>query len=188
MPKLDNQTILLALAVAIGLAVLLQTIILLAMFVTMRKVVGAIREEAESLRAAVMPVIFDVQEILASSRVSLAHSQELFVNSQKFLADAQGFLTRVSPKIESTAGDVAEITRVLRRQAIEMQYSTLEIMERVRMQSDRVDGMVSNFLDTVDRAGGFVTDVVSTPVRQISGVLRSAKAIIESLRGSGAAR
>ena len=89
MLKLDNQTILLALAVAIGLAVLLQTIILLAMFVTMRKVVGAIREEAENLRSSVMPVIFDAQEILASSRVSLAHSQELFVNSQKFLADAQ---------------------------------------------------------------------------------------------------
>lgn len=188
MLKLDNQTILLALAVAIGLAVLLQTIILLAMFVTMRKVIGTIREEAESWRAAVMPVIYDAQEILASSRVSLAHSQELFANSQKLLINAQGFLSRVSPKIESTASDVAEITRVLRRQSIEMQYSTLAIMERVRVQSDRVDGMVSNFLDTVDRAGGFVTDVVSMPVRQISGVLRSAKAIIESLRGSGAAR
>jgi len=43
-------------------------------------------------------------------------------------------------------------------------------------------------LDTVDRAGGFVNNVVSTPVRQISGVLRSAKAIVESLRGSRAAR
>lgn len=188
MLKLDNQTILLALAVAIGLAVLLQTIILLAMFVTMRKVISAIREEAESLRTLVMPVIYDAQEILASSRVSLAHSQELFANSQKLLINAQGFLARVSPKIESTAGDVAEITRVLRRQSIEMQYSTLAIMERVRMQSDRVDGMVTNLLDTVDRAGGFVNDVVSTPVRQISGVLRSAKAIIESLRGSRAAR
>jgi hypothetical protein len=188
MLKLDNQTILLALAVAIGLAVLLQTIILLAMFVTMRKVISAIREEAESLRTLVMPVIYDAQEILASSRVSLAHSQELFANSQKLLINAQGFLTRVSPKIEATVGDVAEITRVLRREAIEMQYSTLAIMERVRMQSDRVDGMVTNLLDTVDRAGGFVNDVVSTPVRQISGVLRSAKAIIESLRGSRAAR
>lgn len=188
MLKLDNQTILLALAVAIGLAVLLQTIILLAMFITMRKVISAIREEAESLRTLVMPVIYDAQEILASSRVSLAHSQELFANSQKLLINAQGFLARVSPKIESTAGDVAEITRVLRRQSIEMQYSTLAIMERVRMQSDRVDGMVTNLLDTVDRAGGFVNDVVSTPVRQISGVLRSAKAIIESLRGSRAAR
>ena len=128
MLKLDNQTILLALAVAIGLAVLLQTIILLAMFITMRKVISAIREEAESVRILVMPVIYDAQEILASSRVSLAHSQELFANSQKLLINAQGFLARVSPKIESTVGDVAEITRVLRRQSIEMQYSTLAIM------------------------------------------------------------
>jgi len=188
MLKLDNQTILLALAVAIGLAVLLQTIILLAMFVTMRKVISAIREEAESLRTLVMPVIYDAQEILASSRVSLAHSQELFANSQKLLINAQGFLTRVSPKIEATVGDVAEITRVLRRQSIEMQYSTLAIMERVRMQSDRVDGMVTNLLDTVDRAGGFVTDVVSRPMRQISSILAVAKAVIESLRGSGARR
>ena len=112
MLKLDNQTILLALAVAIGLAVLLQTIILLAMFITMRKVISAIREEAESVRTLVMPVIYDAQEILASSRVSLAHSQELFANSQKLLINAQGFLARVSPKIESTVGDVAEITRV----------------------------------------------------------------------------
>ena len=187
MPKLDNQTILLALAAAIVLAVLLQTIILLAMFVTMRKVINAIREEAASLRAAVMPVIYDAQELLASSRVSLAHSQELFVNSQKLLTDAQGFFTRVSPKIESTIGNVAEITRALQTQSAEMQSSTLEIMDRVRKQSDRIDAMVSKFLNTVDRAGGYVTNVVSAPVRQISGVLRSAKAIIESLRGSGAA-
>lgn len=188
MPKLDNQTILLALAVAIGLAVLLQTIILLAMFVTMRKVIDAIREEAENLRSSVMPVIDDAQEVLANSRVALANSQMLFGSSQKLLADAQGFLARVSPKIESTAGDVAEITRVLQTQALEMQATTSEVMERVRVQSDRVDAMVTNFLDTVDRAGGFVTEVVGAPVRQISGVLRSAKAIIESLRGPRTAR
>ncbi|MFY9855652.1 MAG: hypothetical protein WAK26_17415 [Terracidiphilus sp.] len=188
MPKLDNQTILLALAIAIGLAVLLQTIILLAMFVTMRKVVSAVREEAESLRAAVMPVIYDSRDVLASSRDVLANSLVFFGNSQKFLTDAQGFFTRVSPKIESTASDAAEITRVLRTQAAEMQASTMEIMERVRKQSDRMDAMVSHFLDTVDRAGGYVTEVVSTPVRQISGVLRSVKAIVESLRGAGATR
>jgi hypothetical protein len=188
MLKLDNQTILLALAVAIGLAVLLQTIILLAMFITLRKVIAAIREEAVSLRTTVMPLIYDAQEILASSRIALAKSQELFANAQKFLADAQGLFARVSPKIESTAGGVAEITRVLQTQAAEMQASTTAIMGRVRMQSGRVDDMVTTFLDTVDRAGGFVTEVVSTPLRQISGVLRSAKAIIESLRGTGVTR
>jgi uncharacterized protein YoxC len=188
MPKLDNQTILLALAVAIGLAVLLQTIILLAMFVTVRKVIDAVREEAENLRSAVMPVIDDTRDVLASSRDALANSMVFFANAQKFLADAQGLLNRVSPKIASTAGDVAAITRALQTQASEMQVTTAGVMERVRNQSDRIDDMVTNFLNTVDRAGGFVNEVVSAPVRQISGVLRSAKAIIESLRGSGVTR
>jgi hypothetical protein len=42
--------------------------------------------------------------------------------------------------------------------------------------------MFTHLLDTLDYAGGFVAMVVSKPVRQASGILRSAKAIIETLR------
>jgi hypothetical protein len=48
--KLDNQTILLALAVVIGLAVLLQTFILMAFAITMSKATRSIRQEITSLR------------------------------------------------------------------------------------------------------------------------------------------
>jgi phage-related protein len=48
--------------------------------------------------------------------------------------------------------------------------------------------MITSLLDTVDRAGGFVANVVSTPVRQISNILSMVKAVVESLRGPGAAR
>ena len=61
-------------------------------------------------------------------------------------------------------------------------------MDRVRKQSDRMDGMISHFLDTVDRAGNYLTDAVSKPVRQISGVLGAVKAIIESLSSPMARR
>jgi methyl-accepting chemotaxis protein len=107
------------------------------------------------------------------------------VNAQEFVANAQGFLTRVSPKVEEAAGDVAEIARGLRVQTAQMQSSVTEILEKVRKQSNRVDNMVTGVLDTADRAGGFVTDVVTKPVRQISSILAAAKAIIESLRGFG---
>jgi hypothetical protein len=49
-------------------------------------------------------------------------------------------------------------------------------------QSDHLDHIISGFLDTVDRAGGFVTNVVSKPVQQISSLLSAFKAIVESLR------
>jgi hypothetical protein len=55
-------------------------------------------------------------------------------------------------------------------------------MERMNRQFTRVDSMFTSTLDTVDRATSFVTGTVSKQVRQLSAVLASAKAIIESLR------
>jgi methyl-accepting chemotaxis protein len=178
-PKLDSQTILLALAVITGLAMFLQVFILLGIYVSMRKAANSIRGEIGSLRASLMPVIYDTQELLSSSRDTL-------FNAQEFVANAQGFLTRVSPKVEAAAGDLAEITKGLRAQTTQMQSSILEILEQVRKQSNRVDNMITGVLDTVDRAGGYVTNVVSRPMRQISTILSVAKAVIETLRGSGA--
>jgi methyl-accepting chemotaxis protein len=174
--KLDNQTILLALAVVIGLAVLLQTFILMAFAITMSKATRSIRQEITSLRTSLIPVIFDAREIIASSRDTL-------MSAQDFVANAQGFLSRVSPKVEETVGDMAEIARGLRAQTTQMQSSITEIIEKVKKQSNRVDSMVTGVLDTADRAGDFVSDVVTKPVRQISGILAAAKAIIESLSG-----
>jgi hypothetical protein len=178
-PKLDNQTILLAFAVVTGLAVVLQAIVLLAILASMRKSAGAIRKEVEILRASLTPILFDTRELIASSRDTL-------ISAQVFITNAQEFLTRVSPKVEAAAGDLVEITKVLRTQAGQVQSTVTEIMEKVRKQSGRLDNMTSSFLDTVDRAGGFVSDVVSRPVRQVSGILAAVKAIIESLRGHGA--
>jgi uncharacterized protein YoxC len=178
MPKLDNETILLAFAVVTGLAVLLQTIFLLAIFISVRKAVVGLRNEVEKLRSSLMPVIYDTRDILAGTR-------DIFANTQDFLANAHEFLVRVTPKVEAAVGDLTEVTRVLRVQSAQVQSSATEIMERVRRQSDRVDGMVSTLLDTVDRAGGYVANVVTKPVRQISNLLGSVKAIVETLRGPG---
>jgi hypothetical protein len=46
--------------------------------------------------------------------------------------------------------------------------------------------MISSVFDTVDQASGFVTVAVAKPMRQVSGILAAAKAIIESLRNSAA--
>jgi type II secretory pathway component PulM len=173
--KLDNQTILLVFVVVTGLALLLQTFILLAIFLAVRKALASFRQEAENLRSSVMPVIYDTRDLVANT-------QGILTSLQTFLADAQSFFTRVTPKVESITTDLVQVTQTLRTQTAEMQSSAQEVMAKVRRQSDRVDGMVTDMLNTVDRAGGFVAEAVSRPVRQISGVLRSAKAIVESLR------
>jgi len=177
--KMDNQTIMLALAVVIGLAVLLQTIIMMALAITMSKAARAIRQEITSLRTSLIPVIFDAREIIANSR-------DAILSAQEFVANAQGFLGRISPKVEAAAGDIAEIAHGLRDQTAQMQSSVTEIMDKVKKHSARVDSMISGVLDTADRAGNYISDVVTKPVRQISGILSVVKAIVESLRGHGA--
>jgi len=156
MQNLDNQTIMLGVVAVTALAVLLQAIILLAILVTLRKTARSLKEEAEELRSAVMPIIDSTRTLLA----------------------------RVGPKMESTVTDAAAVAHRLREQTEVMESTAKEIIDRVRHQSSRVDAMLSKVLDAVDRAGGFLTDAVSKPARQLAGILSSAKAVIESLRAS----
>ena len=131
MPNLDSQTILLAIVAVTALAVLLQAIILLAIFITVRKAARSLKEQAEDLRSSLMPIIYNARDLF----------------------------TRLAPKVEATVTDVAELTHGLREQSAEVR-------------------------STVARASGFVTDAVSRPMRQLSRILASAKAIVESLRNA----
>jgi hypothetical protein len=154
MPKLDNDTILLAFVGVTALAFVLQTIILLAIFATVRKAARVVKEETEDLRSSMMPIIYNSRDLYA----------------------------RLAPKIEQTVEDLSVIAHGLRVQTAEVQSSALEVMEKLRRQTTRLDQMFTTVLDAVDRAGGFVAETVSRPIRQISGMLASIKAIIESLR------
>ena len=156
MQNIDNQTILLAIVAVTALALLLQAIVLLAIFLTLRNAARSLRQDVEDLHTAVMPIIFNTRELLA----------------------------RVTPQVESTVTDVAAVAHGLREQTAHVEATAKVILERVRRQSSRVDTMLSSILDAVDRAGSFLTDVVSKPARQLTGLLASLKAVIESLRAS----
>jgi phage-related protein len=154
MPKLDNNTLLLAFVGITAAAIVLQTIILLAIFTAIRKAARSVKDEVDDLRSSMMPIIDNSRELLA----------------------------RLAPKIEATIDDLSEIAHGLRIQTAEVQSSAIEILDKLRRQTSRLDRMFTTVLDAVDRAGGFVAETVSLPMRKISGLLASIKAIIESLR------
>jgi len=174
MPKLDHETILLAFAVVTGLAIFFQTVLLLAITFAVRKTARVLREDVETLRSAVMPVVYDTRDLMANSQIVLS-------NTQEFISEAQGLLSRVAPKIEAATGELAEIAQGLRMQTDEMQSAALEIVGRVRQQGNRLDEMCTNLLDSLDSAGGFVANAVGAPVRQLSRIMGTVKAVVESL-------
>ena len=159
MRNLDNQTILFAIVAVTALAVLLQAIVLLAIYLAIRKAARSLKKEVEDMRSSVMPIVYVTQDILAC----------------------------VAPKIEAAVTDVAAVARGLREQTEVLESSAAEILERVRSQASRLDAMFSGALDAVDRTGSYVAGVVIRPVRQVLGLLAAARAIIESLRASGPA-
>ena len=154
---MNSQTVQLVIVAAVAVTMLLQAIVLLAIFSTLRKSAQAMRQDIEELRSSVVPVIDSVRELLAHT----------------------------GPKIEAAATDLAAMSYNLRRQTADVQAAADGILERIKSQSLRMDSMFTRVLDGVDRASGFMTDTVAKPMRQLAGLLASAKAVVESLRHDG---
>jgi uncharacterized protein YoxC len=170
MPNFDNQIIELVFTAVIAVAVMLQAVALLAIYLAMRKAIGSIGEQVEDLRSSLMPMVDNSRELIDNTRVLVEQTQDLFA--------------RLAPKAEATVGNVARIAQGLRQQTEEVEFAAKDILERTRRQTDRLDGMATDALDAVDRAGIFVAETVGKPVRQLAGLLAAARAIVESLRGS----
>jgi len=154
MSNLDHQTIELALFALIALAMLAQAIVMFAAFLVLRKAARTADEKFEAFQSSVTPLIDNTRTLV----------------------------TRLTPTIEQTAGDLAALTHSLRVQTADVQSTANEVIARARIQVVRLDAMLSHVLDTLDRTGHFMSDTVNKPIRQFSAILASVKAVIESLR------
>lgn len=134
---------------------LLQAFILLAFYLAFRAGMKAIQDQIKEIRTSVLPVVKETGELL----------------------------TRVGPKIDSLAGDFVAITRDLRVQGSLLKLSANEIVEKVNLQAGRVDLMLTNALNVVDRTGAVLVDAIRAPLKQISAIAAFAKATVSSLRG-----
>jgi len=163
MQGLNHDTIELICIGAGALALLTQAFVMLAVLLGARKAAKSMQEQVDELRSTVMPIL-EISRELADSTKQL--------------------VTRLTPKVEQTVTDVAELTRLLREQAAEVEIAAEEILDRVRKQTRRIDAMFTGTMDAVDKASTFVAETVSKPIRQVSGLLAALKAIVESLRSS----
>ena len=161
MANLDMQTTQLIIVAAVALSMLVQAFVLLASFILARKVIKKLQDDLDETRAKLSGVMDKVQPILESTHE---------------------FLARTTPKIEAVVADVAVVTQKLRAESNDVQIAATELIERTRRQGARIDSMMTRTFDAVERTAGFMTDSVAKPMRQLSAVLASAKAVVETLR------
>jgi hypothetical protein len=154
MSHIDPQTAQVIFAGVAAAALLLQAIVLLLIFVGVRKAVSGLREDFEELRSSVTPFVKEAREVF----------------------------TRVAPKIEATTADMAALTQTLRSQSEELKVASAEIIGKARTQAERIDCMTTNVLDAADRAGTFVNLAITKPMRQLNGIVASIKAVVDTMR------
>jgi methyl-accepting chemotaxis protein len=150
-----ENTILAFVAIA-ALALAVQTIGMIAVLLVARKAARNLRDEMEQYRSSLMPLILRAREVVQN----------------------------VAPKVEAAADELSAMTTRLREQTAEVQDAASDIIARTQRQVGRVDSILSSIFDRVERAGSFVSDAVAKPMRQLSGVIASVKAVVDTLRDS----
>lgn len=150
---MNNETLLVAFVGLTGFAMLVQAIVMLVAFLTMRKTIVSLQSDVQEMRTSVMPILVRSKETI----------------------------DKIAPKIESIASDMADLAQRAREQGVEVQATATDIMERIHRQTSRVDAMFTGLVDSVEYASNVVADTVTRPMRQISALLASAKAFLSVL-------
>jgi methyl-accepting chemotaxis protein len=150
--------VLLALTIVIGVGVLVFITVLIALAIT-------------ALRARKR-----IHQLLAQYETNVAPHIGPMMNSAHSLVDD------LSPKLKHIAGNLVEVTDILRSEAQHITVSVSDVVERTHQQAARVDHMVSSTLNGIGHATAAVQEGIAVPIRHLNGVLDGLRAGLGSLR------
>ena len=157
---MSTDTFHLAVVVIAVLILVMQASVLLGILVGALKLAHTFREKSDEFRVTVLPI--------------LDHSRHL-------LESTHSIISRVEPRLDAAAADLAEITHTVRSQVVRYDATASEIHERVHRQVGRIDGMATAVLDSVDHATQVVSNAVREPARRISGAIAAVSAFVDRL-------
>jgi len=138
--------------VVTALAVALQALILVAMFLAMKKTSAKVESLAEEVKTKVLPT------------AELAHSM----------------ITELRPKIVTLIDNVSVSTTVMRTQMERIDATLTDIIDRTRLQVIRADEFVNHTMDKLEETREAVQRTVVSPVRHITGLMHGLTAGFEA--------
>jgi uncharacterized membrane protein len=143
-----------------GIAILLQAIVLLLLYLGVRKSSAHMEALADEVKAKALPA----------------------------LESAQTLLRELTPKLHIIAENLTETTHSVRAQVERVDATVSDAVDRSRLQIIRADELLTRTLDRVEETSEMVHKTVVSPVRQVSGLIQGLTAGIEFLVGSRARR
>jgi hypothetical protein len=149
-----------AIFIVVTIAVVLQMLILGGMFLQFRQSSREVHQAVHEMQKKMDPVIFRVGRILENSE----------------------------DRISSIVSDAAEMTRLARGQAQQIDRVVSEALDRMRSQIIRADSIITGTLETIEDAGVRLRRSVYGPLQQASAVLKGIRTGIDFIRGERAGR
>lgn len=134
-------------------AVVIQAIILIALFVSVRATSMRMAAMAEEFKTKVLPTVEITQSMLVDMR----------------------------PKIENTVTNVNEMSTRARAQMERLDATVSDVVDRTRLQVIRADELINRTMDRVEDATETVHRNVVSPVRQASAFVHGVGAALEFL-------
>jgi len=139
-----NSNLLTAFVAITAVAVLLQTLLLAAIYFTMRQRTAEVRRFALEFQRRTAPII---------------------ENARDLLADA-------TPKVKEITSNLTETSATLKRQATTLGDAAVEMAIRAKNKVVAADDIMTRTLERVEKTTGAVQNSVLLPVRRVNGILQ----------------
>ena len=137
-----------------ALAVILQAVILVAIFVQFRRTAARFEKAMADFNTTVEPLLLRVQMLVDD----------------------------ISPRITGIVADASEIARLARGEAQKVDRILSEALERLRMQLIHVDHILTGAMEAVEVAGSHLRQTVWGPVVKATAMIRGVQAGIDFFR------
>ena len=138
-----------------GFAVVLQALIMVALYLAVRKSAAKMEALATELTSKAVPTMETVQSLLVELR----------------------------PKIEVLSCNVAESSSMVRNQLGRIDATLTDALDRTRLQVIRADELLNRTMDKVEETSEVIHKTVLSPLRQVNGLMAAISTGVEVFLG-----
>ncbi|MGA2204651.1 MAG: hypothetical protein ABSG40_22140 [Terriglobales bacterium] len=150
-----NDNLLIGFIAVTAFAVLLQALIMVALYLAVRKSTAKMEALATEVRSKVLPTMETVQNILVELR----------------------------PKIDIMSTNFLESSTLVRNQLGRIDATLTDALDRTRLQVIRADELLNRTMDKVEETSEIVHKTVISPLRQVNGLMTAISTGIDVFLG-----
>ncbi len=155
------STLLLIFVAVTAIGVLIQAGVLLGLLIASRMAEKRVMEKIDDIRKDISPLLVSVHALVEETTPKIR---------------------AVTEHVHAVSTHVQQVAEQIHAHIDESNIAVTEVLQLARAQAQRVDGMVTEALDTVADGTRLVQESIMLPLRQVGGWISAAKAMVEALR------